>query len=197
MLQRRHIALAIAGLLVGAQIVGAVTSTSTPSSESAEYAEPAPPAQAESIEPAGEPAAAATAAEETGYVIPFTGGMRISILPSAAFPSSGEEQTMLPALAEYLDKRAATMILTGAPGPVFPTSGDEWTMLPAQVAYFDQLEATRMAAGDQQLLARSDVTAPAAAQEPNVLPPETQLPAEGVAVSAAPAASAPSESASQ
>jgi hypothetical protein len=181
MLQRRNIAIVIAGLLVGAQIVGAVTSTSSPTSEGAEYAEPAP-AQAESTEPAAEPASGATVAEESGYVIPFTGGMRISVAPSATFPSSGEEQEMLPALAEYFDRRAATTVLAGAPGPVFPTSGEEWTMLPAQVAYFDQLEATRMAARDRQLMARSEVTAPA----------------EEVAVSAAPSGNdTPQESPNQ
>lgn len=184
MLQRRHIAVLIAGLLVGAQIVGAVSSESSPSSAGEGYAEPTP-IQAESTEAVAEPVSGTAVAEETGYVIPFTGGLRVSVAPSDTFPSSADDEKMLPALAEYLDRRAATTMLTGAPGPVFPTSGEEWIMLPAMIAHFDQREATRMAARDQ-MVARSDIAGPESGiEQASLLPPQTPSSGQEAAASEA------------
>lgn len=195
MLQRRHIAIVIAGLLVGAQIVGAVTSDSSPAASAEGYAEQAP-VPAEATAPVAEPVSDTTVTESSGYVIPLPGGFRIPVSLSGTFPSSAEDQQMLPALAEYLDKRAATIALTGGPSG-FPSAGEEWgPMLPAQVAYFDQLEATRMAAREQQMVARGDTTTPQAITEP--LPSQSQPSAEATTAALAPAESGSSaDSASQ
>lgn len=153
MLYRRGIAVLIAGLLVGTQIgIAAIDLSETEVEESAEpaYVEPAP-SQAEAPPQAelADQGAAANLAPEIGYVLPPARDNVVSAPRSDVFPRSADELEMLPALAAYLDRKAATTVLTGAPGPVFPPSADDLPMLPAMVAYFDRLEAARLAGTDQ------------------------------------------------
>ena len=162
MLQRR-IPVLIAALLVGAQV--GVAGVSAPSSTEVEYTEPLP-AQTEPVEPAAasDPAEAGSGALATigEYVRRITTGIP-AVVPDNVFPSTGEEVELLPALAAYLDQKAATQ-LAGASGDVFPSTGEEVTMLPVQVAFFDRLEATRLAASNGTV-ARSEVSAPPVAEE--------------------------------
>ncbi len=156
MLHRRGIAVLIAGLLVGTQVgIAAIDLPEAEVEESEElaYVEPAP-SQAEALPEADQAEradqdATASLAPESGYVLPAAPANLVSAPTSDVFPRSADELEMLPALAAYLDRKAATTVLTGAPGPVFPESADELPMLPAMVAYFDRLEATRMAGTDQ------------------------------------------------
>lgn len=173
MLHRRSIAVVIAGLLVGAQ--AGIAAISLPESESEEYAEasyaePAPVVaeSAEAAAPEAEPVEqAASAVEEAApardAVVSAAPDTQAAFVPSTVFPSSADDVSILPALAAYLDRKAATQ-LTGAPGPVFPSSADEWRLLPAVIAYFDRLEATRLAAREQAV-AQNEISLPAAAEQ--------------------------------
>lgn len=153
MLHRRGIAVLISGVLVGAQIgIAAIDLPETGAEEFAEpeYVEPAPSqAEAPPQDELADQGATIGLTEESGYVLPSVPGKVVLAPRNDVFPRSCDELEMLPALAAYLDRKAATTILTGAPPPVFPQSTDDLPMLPAMVAYFDRLEATRLAGNDQ------------------------------------------------
>ena len=162
-MSQRRIAVVIAGMLVGAPVgIAAMDGSLWPTEEYAKAELARSEAQAEAVRqaassesmPAGEPIAAVGQQQplEAGYVVPA----RPRILPdttsspshSAVFPPSTDDRPLLPALAAYLDRKAATTELAGATAPVFPPSEEGWKPLPAQVAYFDRIEAARMAAAE-------------------------------------------------
>ena len=158
-MSQRRIAVLIAGMLAGAQVgIAAIDGTS---SATEEYTEAAP-AQAEAVEQettaeqaaTGEPIAAVGQQRpiETGYVVPARprtlADDTLPALHSDVFPPSTDDRPLLPALAAYLDRKAATTELAGATPPVFPPSEEGWKLLPAQVAYFDRIEAARIAAAE-------------------------------------------------
>lgn len=164
-MSQRRIAVLIAGMLAGAQVGIAAIDGSSSATE--EYTEAAP-AQAEAVEqettaeqaatgepmPAGEPIAAVGQQRpiEAGYVVPARprtlADDTLPALHSDVFPPSTDDRPLLPALAAYLDRKAATTELAGATPPVFPPSEEGWTLLPVQVAYFDRIEAARIAAAE-------------------------------------------------
>ena len=78
----------------------------------------------------------------------------INVLAIAQLTAPGtiEERPLLPSVAAYLDRKAASTLLAdaGAREPVFPAS-DEDRMLPTQIAYFEALEARRIAAAEAEL----------------------------------------------
>lgn len=162
-MSQRRIAVVIAGMLVGAPVgIAAMDGSLWPTEEYAKAELARSEAQAEAVKqaassgsmPAGEPIAAVGQQQplEAGYVVPA----RPRILSdttsppshSAVFPPSTDDRPLLPALAAYLDRKAATTELAGAPEPVFPPSEEGWKPLPAQVAYFDRIEAARVAAAE-------------------------------------------------
>lgn len=156
-MSQRRIAVLIAGMLAGAQVGIAAIDGSSSATE--EYTE-APPVQAETVEQettaeqaaAGEPIAAVGQQRpiETGYVVPARprthADATLPPLHSDVFPPSTDDRPLLPVLAAYLDRKAATTELAGAAPPVFPPSEEGSQMLPVQVAYFDRIEAARVAA---------------------------------------------------
>ena len=164
-MSQRRIAVLIAGMLAGAQVgIAAIDGSSSATEEYAEVA----PAQGEAVEqettaeqpptgepiPAGESIAAAGQQRpiEAGYVIPARprtlADVTLPPLHSDVFPPSTDDRPLLPALAAYLDRKAASTKLSGATPPVFPPSEEGGRMLPTQVAYFDRIEAARVAAAE-------------------------------------------------
>ena len=146
MLKRRHIAVLIAGLFVGAQVGLAGVSESTGAAEQ-EYSEPAP-VQAEYLEPA-------TAQSEAVDQVAVT-------------TSSMEEPRGIGARLAAIGARIFAPPVSGNAFP--PSADDHLTMLPAQIAYFDRLEASRSAGGNQWVAANADAAFPRSDGEFNLLP---------------------------
>lgn len=167
-MSQRRIAVLVASMLIGAQV--GIAAVDGPFSPTEEYAEPAPDV-AEAAEPAPvadeapgvEQMAAADQASpverapaaEYGYVVPARARTLLDAtfppLANDAFPPSTDDRPLLPALIEYLDRRAATIELAsaGSREPVFPPSYIS-DMHPALVAYFERVEAARLAAAQPQ-----------------------------------------------
>jgi hypothetical protein len=162
-MSQRRIAVVITGMLVGAQVgIAAMDGSSWPTEEYAKAELARSEAEAEAVKqaatgepmPAGEPVATGGGQRpiEAGYVVPArprtVPDEALPALHSDVFPPSTDDRPLLPALAAYLDRKAATTELAGATPPVFPPSEEGWKLLPAQVAYFDRIEAARMAAAE-------------------------------------------------
>lgn len=139
MLRRRTVAWLIAGLLAGTQ--AGIASIDNQADESAE-----------AVSTAGPEITVAGAAPEASVSEPVTEAVSETTVSAAPFsemrsstlPSSADDVELLPSLAAYLERKAATQ-LTGAPGNVFPSSADDIELLPSLVAYLEQREATRLA----------------------------------------------------
>lgn len=179
-MSKRRLAVLIAGMLVGAPIgIASVTGLPTLIEQPAEaplQAEVLEPTSAEQTEAAQQPSPVEQATveqrpvSEVGYVLPARprtlADATFPPLESDAFPPSTDERPLLPSVAAYLDRKAASTLLAdaGAPEPVFPVSNED-RMPPSQIAYFEALEAQRVAAAEarareeQQAMA-APVTAP-------------------------------------
>jgi hypothetical protein len=132
-------ALLSAGLLIGAQVGATVLTTETPDAALPESLAAEVPDTATPAEVAEAGSDAATTSEvlaEQQPILPVTPRQIESQGPW------GEDHSMLPSLAAYLD-RTEHLRLTGAPGGVFPA--DDASMLPSLVAYLDQREVMRIA----------------------------------------------------
>jgi hypothetical protein len=190
MMSKRRIAVLVAGMLVGAQVGIASMSGPAPSTEpqeslaQGESAEPtSAPEQAETqTAPAPEQAAASEQPAIVGTIIPpkprTLADATLPELRSDVFPPSTDDKPLLPALAAYLDRKAANTLLAdaGAPGSPFPDSAEPGRMLPAQVAYFDRIETERIAAAEARAVAQREQAAPAASSVASA-----ELPVERVA----------------
>lgn len=133
MISKRRIAVLIAALFLGAG-AGVAALGDTASTAPAETVEQ-PAAALETAAAAAETEARATSTEASAaHAMPEQ--------RSSAFPPSADSEgpQMLPAMAAYLERRAAAIRLTGAQPPVFPPSADEepYKPHPLIVAYFEQ-----------------------------------------------------------
>ena len=179
MMSKRRIAVLVAGMLVGAQVGIASMTNSAPGTEpqenlaQGEITEPTSAAeQAESqTTPAPEQTAAAEQQPVVGYVIPpkprTLADATFPEVRSDVFPPSTDDKPLLPALAAYLDRKAANTLLAdaGAPGSPFPDSAETGRMLPSQVAYFDRIEATQLAAAEARMAAQREAAQQQAQRE--------------------------------
>lgn len=176
MTSKRRIAIAVAGLFLGAQIGMAALSEGqeTAAIEGTEQESVA------ELSPASEPVEAATPAETAAAAteeqletqsapvveIPQRNAAAEALAAARsiehAFPSSAPEygHAMLPALIAYLDSRDTRQLVAGPIDNVIPSSASEadQPMLPAMIAYFERREAAaQLAASGSTVVA----TAPA------------------------------------
>lgn len=111
---------------------------STPTeNESAESARPLPAVAEQSEQPAVAEQSEQKASSRIAAIRDRISNFFAATRDSNVFPRSADERELLPALARYLEQRAASTNLTGAPGNVFPPSADELQMLPALAQYLD------------------------------------------------------------
>jgi hypothetical protein len=151
MLKRRHIAVLMASLLIGAPVgVAAVSEGLLSSSPEGEYME-AVPGEGEYVATAPADTQSVDSLATADQMEPEARAVTYAKTDESVFPPSTDVRVMLPAEIAYLDRleasrRAAGIVLI-ARGDVFPPSTDERIKLPAEIAYLDQFEATRLAAG--------------------------------------------------
>lgn len=163
-MSKRRIAVAIAGMLLGAPIgiagvIGLAPGQDSPAEAALEAQSPETAAMETSDAQAASPAESAIdeAASASGYVIPARprtlADASFPPLTSDAFPPSTDERPLNPEVIAYLDQRAANTLLAdaGAAEPIFAAyDAEEYRISPVQVAYFDQREAMQIAAAEQR-----------------------------------------------
>lgn len=167
MTSKHRIAIAVAGIFLGAQIGMAALSElqETAATEGAEQ-ESVAESTAPELSAAEAPAESEAASPETNPEVPVEQTVEIPQRDLAAealaearqvelvIPTSASEsyQPMLPAMIAYFERRGAPQMVAGSTGDVFPASASEapHQMLPAMIAYFDRREAAvgLAAAGD-------------------------------------------------
>lgn len=144
-MSRTHIAVVIAGLLLGAQ-AGIAALNESP--ETVETESMGASAALEQTDAAQLASAAEPVTEQQAAPAAVEAPKTVSV--AHVFPLSANEPNMLPALVAYLDQRIVPQ------GPVlassFPGSADEPAMLPALVAHFDARNAPVAAAAESPLV---------------------------------------------